>query len=467
MFHVTVDRTTGRPMYLQIYEYIVNEIKRGNLHCNDKLPSGRELAMDLNISRNTINMAYEQLEAEGYIEAYPKKGYYVRALDGLLEVTVSGENEKEIEVASRKEEYKIDFSPFGIDARYAPYLRWQKLMKETMLDEGGALFQNGDNQGESALRESIREYLHRARGVTCRENQIIIGAGTDYLLMLLTRLLPGKPRIAMENPVYQQAYRVFRNFQYSIDPIGIDADGLDVQELQETEAQLVFVTPSHQFPLGVVMPINRRLQLLNWAYEQDGRYIIEDDYDSEFRYQGRPIPALQGLDTKGKVIYMGTFSKAIAPSIRIGYMVLPNDLCERYRKEAAFYATTVSRLEQEVVHRFIEEGYFERHMNRMRGIYKEKHDRLIQALSQWSLPIRWRGDSAGLHLLIEFPESSGTEQQFVQRAEQQGIRVYALSDYYIQGEPEVPTLLLGYARLTEEEIVEGACLLEKAWKEMH
>lgn len=466
MFHVTVDRTTGRPMYLQIYEYIVNEIKRGSLHCNDKLPSGRELAQDLNISRNTINMAYDQLEAEGYIEAYPKKGYYVRALDGLLEMTAGKGEEKKEEEAAHTETYRVDFSPFGIDARYAPHIRWQKLMREAMLDGGGDLFQNGDNQGELALRRSIREYLHRARGVNCREDQILVGAGTDYLLMLLTRLIPEKVGIAMENPVYQQAYHVFQNFQYPVYPVGIDAEGLDVRDLHRTEARLVFVTPSHQFPLGVVMPINRRLQLLNWAYEQEGRYIIEDDYDSEFRYQGKPIPALQGLDTKGKVIYMGTFSKAIAPAIRIGYMVLPDELCERYHREAAFYATTVSRLEQEVVHRFIVEGYFERHMNRMRGIYKEKHDCLVQSLSRWSLPVQWRGDSAGLHLLIEFPKDHVTEQELVRSAADAGIRVYALSDYYIQGRPEVPTILLGYARLTEEEIIEGACLLEKVWKKI-
>lgn len=463
MFHITVDHKSKTAMYLQIYEYIAKEIKQGQLPCHSKLPSGRALAQDLNISRNTVNMAYAQLESEGYIEAKPKQGYFVKEMDGILDMGVPEYDERIQTGVQEKKQYLIDFSPFGIDLNYVPYHRWKKLMKETMLDTNAALFQNGDSQGDLALRAAIREYLHRARGVNCTEKQIIIGAGTDYLLMLLTRILPEYESVAMENPVYQQAYRVFDNFKYQVYPVPLDEEGMNIERLKETDASLAFVTPSHQFPTGSVMPINRRMQLLNWAYKKKERYIIEDDYDSEFRYQGKPIPSLQGIDTKGKVIYLGTLSKAISPSIRIGYMVLPESLCDCYNQYASFYATTVSRIDQEIVRRFIMEGYFERHLNRMRGIYRGKHDFILNTITHWKQKVIVKGHSSGLHVLLEFHDNRYTEKVLVERAKAADIKVYPLSSYYIDGTPEWPTVLLGYANLSEAEIASGLQILETVW----
>lgn len=474
MFHISLEHESGVPMYLQIYDYFVREIRQGNLIHREKLPSGRELAQDLGISRNTVNMAYEQLELEGYIEAKPKRGYFVCSMEESIELAARNvhehshpagrkEDAPRAETADRETKYRIDFSPFGIDLQHAPYNRWKKIMRETMLDHDEELFQNGDSQGDIGLRVAIRDYLYRSRGVNCSENQIIIGAGTDYLLMLLTRLLPDYHRIAMENPVYQQAYHVFQSFQYHIVPIPMDEGGIKIQKLRDSQAELVFVTPSHQFPLGIVMPIHRRMQLLNWAGEREERYIIEDDYDSEFRYQGKPIPSLQGIDTQGKVIYMGTFSKAIAPSIRIGYMVLPEALLSIYREQASFYATTVSRIDQEIVRRFLTEGYFERHLNRMRGIYRSKHDCLMNRISKWRIPVKVKGYSSGLHLVLEFAEEGRTESELVANAEACGVKVYPLSSYFIESQRGNPAVLLGYANLTLEEIEQGLELLEKAW----
>lgn len=466
MFHISLEHKNGIPMYLQIYRFLAAEIKTGHLKCWEKLPSGRELAQDLGVSRNTINMAYEQLESEGYIEAVPKRGYFVKRMDELQDVHMAEPPrlvEPEHSDTMIQKEWLVDFSPFGIDLEHAPYARWKKVMKETMQDNTVALFKNGDSQGDYGLREAVRDYLHRSRGVNCQPEQIIIGAGTDYLLMLLTRLLPGYTKIAMENPVYQQAYRVFRNFNYQIEPIPLDENGLEIERLKKTEAKLVFVTPSHQFPLGIVMPVNRRLQLLNWAYEEAGRYIIEDDYDSEFRYQGKPIPALQGMDTQGRVIYMGTLSKAIAPSLRIGYVVLPPELCRIYHTQTSFLATTVSRIEQEILRRFISEGYFERHLNRMRSIYRGKHDCILELLSDWK-DCECEGYSAGLHLLLKFPKDRYREDVLIQQAAEAGMKVYPLSAYYIMGEPEQPTILLGYANLSEEDMKCGIRILQDIWK---
>ena len=211
------------------------------------------------------------------------------------------------------------------------------------------------------------------------------------------------------------------------------------------------------------MPINRRMQLLNWAYKKKERYIIEDDYDSEFRYQGKPIPSLQGIDTKGKVIYLGTLSKAISPSIRIGYMVLPESLCDCYNQYASFYATTVSRIDQEIVRRFIMEGYFERHLNRMRGIYRGKHDFILNTITHWKQKVIVKGHSSGLHVLLEFHDNRYTEKVLVERAKAADIKVYPLSSYYIDGTPEWPTVLLGYANLSEAEIASGLQILETVW----
>ncbi len=463
MFHVSIDHNGKEPMYAQIYSYIVSEIRQGHLACHEKLPSERALAQDLNISRNTVTMAYAQLESEGYVEAFPKRGYYVSEIDGLLDMPARKDSMPVRQQHSDAEKILVDFSPFGIDLQNAPYRQWQKLSKETILDTNAQLFQNGDSQGDRSLRQAIRDYLHRARGVMCTEDQIVIGAGTDYLLMLLTRLLPEHMKVAMENPVYSQAYKVFHNFRYSIAPMPLDEAGMDIEALKRTEATLAFVTPSHQFPLGIIMPVKRRLQLLNWAYEREERYIIEDDYDSEFRYQGKPIPALQGLDTRGKVIYLGTFSKAISPAIRIGYMVLPERLCEIYHQQASFFATTVSRMEQEVVRRFLTDGYFERHLNRMRGIYRAKHDYMLNRMSEWPEDVERKGYHAGLHMLVELTNATNTEEELAELALQAGVKVYPLSAYYIEGTAKRPSLLLGYANLSEQEMQTGLQLLEKVW----
>lgn len=476
MYHILLDHLCEDPMYIQIYKYFVTEIHAGTISVNEKLPSSRQLAVDLGISRNTVNMAYEQLELEGYIVSKPKQGYFVCDVEGNIRLANDNNvTQKELKQKKTEEKYKVDFSPFGIDIAHAPYDRWKKIMRETMLDQDETLFQSGDSRGEKGLREAIRDYLHRSRGVKCDENQIIIGAGTEYLLMLLTRLLPDYQSIAMENPVYQQAYRVFHNFGYRIYPVSLDDNGLRVDELEKTNSKLVFVTPSHQFPMGISMPIQRRMQLLNWADEAPDRYIIEDDYDSEFRYQGKTIPALQGIDNQGKVIYMGTFSKAVAPSIRVGYLVLPKILYQRYLEEISFYATTVPRIDQEVIRRFITEGYFDRHLNRMRRIYREKCECLMNILRKWEIPIELKGDSSGLHVIVEFDVKDfdtmdrnpvKLERELTGIAKEAGIKVYPLCDYYIH---ECDThrkaiIMLGYANVSTDMIQYGISRLEEVWK---
>ena len=282
--------------------------------------------------------------------------------------------------------------------------------------------------------------------------------------MLLAQILGTDMGIAMENPTYKQAYRVLQGEGYHVVPVGMDRYGMDVERLQASGAMIAYVMPSHQYPTGIVMPVKRRQELLAWAYSGQGRYLIEDDYDSEFRYKGKPIPALQGMDRGGRVIYMGTFSKSIAPAIRVGFMVLPEHLVKVYREKAGFYASTVSRIDQNILYQFITQGHYERHLNRMRAVYKAKHDVLLNGLRKLEDRFVIRGEYAGLHVLLTC-RWGGSEQQLTEQAAAARVKVYGMSDCFIHSEQNIypSTVMLGYAKLSEAEIEKGARLLDQAW----
>ncbi len=455
------------PMYEQIYQHIKKEIRQGGLRAGDKLPSTRVLADHLKVSRSTTQMAYEQLLSEGYIEAVPCRGYFVSAIEELIQVNEPPMGRFVTEEETGEEGFVVDFSPRGIDLDSFPFNTWRKISKNILVDDNKALFLNGDPQGEYPLREAIRSYLHSARGVRCSADQIIVGAGNEYLLMLLSLILGQERVIAMENPTYKQAYRVFAGQGYSVVAIPMDKQGIQVDQLkrcQSPEPDLAYVMPSHQHPMGIVMPVKRRQELLAWAYEKEQRYLIEDDYDSEFRYKGKPIPALQGMDRGGKVIYIGTFSQSIAPAIRIGFLVLPQGLVQKYKTKAGFYASTVSRIDQNILYQFLTEGHYERHLNRMRSIYKSKHDCLMGELKAFEGAFNITGEHAGLHVLLAH-RGGWTEEELEKRAARAGVKVYGLSQYFIHPEhnPFSSTVILGYAKLTEKEMRIGCGLLREAW----
>jgi GntR family transcriptional regulator/MocR family aminotransferase len=468
---IPLKNQTGLPYYSQIYTYIKEEIKKGNLKPSTRLPSTRRLAEHLKVSRSTTQMAYEQLLSEGYIEAVPYKGYYVLRIDGLVHTGQAFGEEKRALISisssrsSTKPGWSVDFSPRGIDLCAFPFNTWRKISKNTLVDDNREMFVAGDPQGEVGFREAIRTYLHSARGVNCCSEQIIVGAGSEYMLMLLSQILSNDRIIAMENPTYKQAYRVFHSLNYQVVPIFMDQQGMDVGLLEESGADTAYVMPSHQYPTGIVMPVKRRQELLSWAYKKEGRYLIEDDYDSEFRYKGQPIPALQGMDQMDKVIYIGTFSKSIAPAIRVSYMVLPKSLLSVYQKQVSFYSSTVSRIDQNILYQFMAEGHYERHLNRMRAVYKAKHDALITGLKPFESQFLIRGEYAGLHLLLT-DQRGRTEEELIKKAAESNVKVYGMSGYFIHEEHNTypPTIVLGFASLTEEEIRAGLSLLKKAWK---
>lgn len=450
------------PLYEQIYDYIKKDIQNKKIKSGEKLPSTRALSKHLEVSRSTVELAYEQLLSEGYVEAEPYRGYFVSHIEDLYRIKPAETVVPKIPVKSEIE-YEYDFTPNGVDLKSFPYNAWRKLAKECLLDDKAEMFRLGEPQGEYGLRSAICSYLHQARGVNCGPEQIIVGAGNDYLLMLLTTVIGNTHKVALENPTYKQAYRLFNNLSYEVCTVDMDAKGMEINKLKESEADIAFVMPSHQYPLGIVMPIKRRLALLNWANEQDSRYIIEDDYDSEFRYKGKPIPALQGYDNHNRVIYMGTFSKSIAPAIRMSYMVLPKPLFVLYQQRCSFLNSTVSKVDQMIVQKFIEEGYYERHLNKTRALYKNRHDMLLGCLKEMQDLCTVSGENAGVHLLLHFVNGL-SEDELIKRAAKRKIKVYGLSEYYIEPQQKKQaTILLGYANMNESRIKEAVEVLREVW----
>ena len=460
---INLQSKSNIPLYEQIYSYIKKDIQSGRIQSGEKLPSTRSLSRYLEVSRSTVELAYEQLLSEGYVESEPYRGFFVAQIEELYQLKQSP---KRIPGGPVREEkrYLYDFTPNGVDLNSFPYNAWRKLSRDCLMDDRAEMFRLGEPQGEYGLREAICDYLHQARGVNCQPEQIIVGAGNDYLLMLLTTVIGHEHKVALENPTYKQAYRLFKNLSYEVCTVDMDSRGMEITKLTESNADIAFVMPSHQYPLGIVMPIKRRLALLKWANEQEGRYIIEDDYDSEFRYKGKPIPALQGYDSCDKVIYMGTFSKSIAPAIRMSYMVLPKSLLVLYQEKSSFLNSTVSKVDQLILQKFIEEGYYERHLNKTRALYKSRHDTLLGCLISLQDRCEISGENAGVHLLLHF-HNHMTEEELTARAAQKGVRVYGLTEYYIEPQAgKQATILLGYANMNEEKIQEAVRILDEAWK---
>lgn len=453
-----LDTQSAEPLYLQLYEFIKQEIQAGNLQHHTKLPSKRKLSKHLDISQNTIEAAYNQLAAEGYIESFPRKGFFVCDVkQDRMDVKEKRSSIREKKFLKR--DWKYDFNNAGIEINAFPFSVYRKIANEVLREENNDLLLLGHPQGEFGLREEIAKYLYEARGVRCSPSQIVIGAGSPFLIKVLFQLLKGS-RFAVEDPGYHRKLVLFEKRDEDVKLIPLDESGLMVSELEESGANAVFVTPSHQFPCGMVMPISRRHQLLNWAQKEKNRFIIEDDYDSEFRYAGKPIPGLQGLDSYENVIYMSTFSKALIPSLRVSYMILPKTLIEIYQNDFFFYTQTVSRIDQRMLQRFLQDGHWAKHINKMRVVYQKKRDALVSEISRcFPESVEVIGQDSGLHILIR-PHNGMTEKELVESAAAQNIKVYPVSSY---GRNDDQTVLLGFAVLSVEEIRKAVELLQNAW----
>lgn len=458
---IHLHKDSKEPVYMQLYHYFKTEILSGKIEAGTKLPSIRYLASILHISKNTVIDAYQQLWTEGYVESKEKSGFTVVALPSYEYIAT----EKKIAVTESQEQYSnysFDFHYGDIDGTNFPINAWKKTIKAVMEDNPYNWMMYGNKQGELSLREELVGYLYRSRGIQTTAENLVITAGTEHLIHLVLSLMEEKSLcIGMEEPGYDGVRNVFTERGIRIQPIPVlEEDGHDLSALLNSSCNLTYVTPSHQFPIGKIMPISKRIELLKWAERIDG-FILEDDYDSEFRFQGSPIPSMKAIDQQDRVIYLGTFSKAFLPSLRISYMILPDALLEKYKEQTRTGSQSSSPLFQQALARFIQTGDFERHIKRMRKVYERKYTVLIQCIKQYmGNDVSVIGEKAGLHLLIRVP--SNKEDMFLTEAKRIGIKIYTTKPYYAEKNAHYP-LLLGFGGLEEKEIKEGIQHLARAW----
>jgi GntR family transcriptional regulator/MocR family aminotransferase len=458
------DQTKEEPMYEQLYSYLKEAIEKKEIKPNEKLPSKRKLASHLKISQTTIEAAYLQLLAEGYIKSVSRVGYFV--MDNLV-FPKKRKNMSKI-IKKEKETYRIDFKTNKVDQANFPYQKFAKIAREVTLDRLENNINQLDHFGLYSLRQQIASILFAYRGIEAQAEQIVVGSGSEHLISLLVLLLGRDSIILTEDPSYKKNYLLYQEYGANVDVADLDDFGISMETIKRKKADVVHVTPSHQFPTGIITPISRRIELLEWANNEDGRYIVEDDYDSEFRFSGNPIPALKVMDEHDRVIYMNSFSKSISPGLRISFMVLPRKLVKRYHDLFSYFSCSVPITTQLMLESFIESGEFEKHLNRMKIIYKNKRDLLHDALEDaFGDKIKVMGMDSGLHFLVEVKTNLLVD-ELIEKAKTMSIRVYGLREYYIKKKnmSEYPVLIFGYSHLSKAEILSSIRDLKTSWKEI-
>ena len=451
-------------LYEHLYKCIKNDILQSVLSPGEKLPSKRSFAKNLGISTITVENAYAQLMAEGYVYSIPKKGFFVADIKSQEPAATSILSSENVQLSSGKSSYIADFTSNQAKQEQFPFSIWAKLIRQLLNENQVDLLTNPPSGGILPLRKAIAGHLLAFRGMHVEPEQIIIGAGTEYLYGLLLQLLGMDKHYGIEDPGYHKIYQIYQSHQVSCSYVTMDKDGVQISDLEQAGIDVVHLSPSHHFPTGIVMPISRRYEILGWASKSPNRYIIEDDYDSEFRLTGQPIPPLQSIDVLEKVIYMNTFTKTLASTVRISYMVLPKHLVNTFYEKLSFYSCTVSNFEQYTLAHFISEGYFEKHLNRMRNYYHNKRDFLLQSIRNSPLAqyATISEEDAGLHFLLKL-KTSYSDTEFRQRMEQRGVRLSALSQYYEHApESAEHVFIINYSSLSEESITKAIELLYEA-----
>lgn len=435
----TLDRSGASPLYEQLYRALKADILSGALPGGSRLPSGRALAEHLGLSRVTVETAYAQLLAEGYLTSRPRAGYFVEQLTPQELPPRVSEPEAQPPEPETAQSRSAQLFPFSV---------WARLMRGVLLDRRQELLRPAPDAGLPALRQAVAAELYRQRGVHVSPEQVYIGAGAEYFYNLLIQFFGHGRVYALENPGHRKIARIYQANQVAVRPIGMDADGVIPELLEQSGAEVLHISPSHHYPTGTVTPITRRQALMRWLTAQPGRYLIEDDYDSEFRFSGLPIPTIQSMDRSGRVIYMNTFSRTISPSLRISYMILPRTLLPQWQAAMGFYSCTVPSFEQMTLTRFLAEGYFEKHLSRMKKHYRAVRAQLFsvlhtpQAVRQCAV----HDTDAGLHLVLELKNAPEPEALRV-LLRQSGLPDALLSDFFLDApSPQAQkSIVLGYA----------------------
>lgn len=446
--------STTQPLYLTLYEKLKKQIIEGQYHSNDKFPSKRQLSEHLSMSHTTIEHAYQLLLDEGFIYSKPRSGYYVSDIESLPVINrdtyqniINIETNQDV---NDNHQFKYAFNLAEIDSESFPFHMFRKYAKEVFEEDFIQLLKRGEIQGEFSLRQQIAHYLFNSRGVTCHPNQIVIGSSTSQLLDTITNLLKDE-RFIIEKPSYPPIKHVLDKKNMNYLQVPVEQNGIQIKPILETQNNILYITPSHQFPTGHVTNLKKRTQLIQWAQQDTHRYIIEDDYDSEFRYFGKPIPALQSLDTKGKVVYISTFSKSLYPSCRIAYMVLPKSILKKYQKRKYKEGNTVPVHIQHMVAQFMESGSFERHLNKMRKIYRDKLNYILKQLKQFENQLKIEGELTGMHFTLAVINGL-TIQQCLEKAKSNNLKLELY--HYDEYESEFPKFIIGFGGIKQNELAD-------------
>jgi len=475
---IILESESDRPIYNQLYIQLRNKIISGEFESGSKLPSMRALSKELSISRNTVEQAYHHLSSEGYIVSEVRRGFFVETIDFTSIHVKPLELENKLQKISRSESIcecekvnlerpsppiRFDFKYGMLSPEHLPLRNWKPLMNKSLMESKDEISEYRPMFGEYKLRKEIQKYLNHYRGVDCSLDQIFIGAGVHYCLSMLCQILRlENDHVAMEDPGYHVTRSTFKNHGFNVEAVTLDHDGINIKELDQSKAKIVYVTPSHQYPLGLIMPVSKRVQLIKWAEQVDG-LIIEDDYSCHLRYKSKPVQSLQSL-SRERVAYIGSFSKFLFPSLRIAYMIIPKGYLETFKNTFTGYPSTVSYLMQDTLARFMNEGHWESYLKRNRKLQEVKHDRLINALkNSFGNRLTIHGANAGLHLLLEF-DTPVPEGVLVEEALKQGVKVYSTSQFWSQNtDRSKRSVVLGYGGIPLEDIDEAVALLAKAW----
>lgn len=444
-----LNKESNKPLYIQLYEYIKTEITSGLLKPDSKLPSIREASSTLNLSKTTIESAYSQLVAEGYIDNYPKRGYFVCDLS---------EYNFDIEVNKNTVEYhnEIIYLNDGVDKESFDVSTWKRLYNKAISDSKTNIYNSCSIQGEEFLREEIANFVNTMRGGHTTAQQVIVGAGVQYLLGILIGIIKEDYNtVAVEKPGFNKAEFIFEDYMFNIRHIEITDNGFPISKLRKSDAEVIYISPSHQYPLGTIMPVNKRMELLDWAYKKDG-LIIEDDYDSMIRYGGMPIPSLQGLDKNDCVIYLGSFSKMLLPSLRISFMVIPKKLLPKYNNIKDRHTQSTSKIDQIVLANFMNEGHMVKHFRRIKRIYKKKNSSLISNFKNiFQDKLEVISSDSGLHIVCD-AKTKKDEQHIIKDAQDLRILINI-----IRIRNNKVMFSLNYSGVDLNEIYEFTELLEK------
>ena len=474
--HLPIERNTGVPIFRQIHDGLRRAILDGRLRPGQRIPSTRGLAADLGVSRLPVLSAYEQLLHEGYLVGRTGSGTFVsrKIPDHLLRPPAvrrptavvrrsASLRERVVPNQPSPTSWSLPVIPFqvGLPALdLFPHAAWAKLVARQLRAETPEQLAYGDPAGLRPLRVAIAEHLRASRAVRCVADQVLIVPGSQAALRLAAAaLLEPNDRVAVEEPGYFGAHRAFRDARAQIVPVPVDAEGLDVATLQRRGANIraVYVTPSHQYPLGMTMSASRRFALLGWA-ERNQAWILEDDYDSEFRYVSRPVGALQGMDARDRVIYMGTFSKALFPAVRVGYIVVPEALWTRFLQARFAFDLFTPTLYQRALAEFLRQGHFARHVRRMRSAYLDRRDALLRGLDRHCGDlVRVHNSDAGLHLAVLL-RNGIDDADLAARLGRRGVATLALSSSYV-GPTRSQGLLLGFGCAAPQRLLDATRIL--------